>query len=577
MCKPGSGKTTLLKHLANQCIQGTFQPDRLPIFISLRYLDPKNQQPGQTLFKGIQHNLEPCQLSEGEVKQLLQKGQCLILLDGLDEVAQLVKADILTEIRYFTVEYYNNYFVITSRLTSQSFDFPGFVTVELDDFNDTQIEDFVKRWFVSNHPNPEQGQIKANQFIEEINKPGNQSLRELIVTPILLSLVCSIFLKRTTFPRKRDRVYQAGLDILLESWDQARGIQRDQVYHNLTIADKLKLLCLIAAETFERDQYFFEKEQILAIIAAYLQFLTPENPDPEIVRRESEAILKAIEVQHGLLVERAKDVFSFSHLTFQEYLAARQILYSPTPDIQAKRIEMLALRTDDVRWREVLRLTANILPTGDRLLAGMSEQVQYFLPDEPVYQGILQELEEKQRQIKSVCHPSAVRAFYLTLCGNRDLQLANLIDARISQQLEPDLALDLTLARLYDLAIPFVEAPDLKTLVNLMFAFELNRKYKLEADLKDHLETIKQQLPTVEEPEQLALWQPQGQAWLNALRDGLQHTRNIGKMWQLTSEELEILQTYYELNLLLVECLQQSQIQPALKETIESQLLKLKQ
>ena len=133
--KPGSGKTTLLKHLANQCIQGSFQPERIPIFISLRYLDPKNQQPGQTLFNGIRRNLEPCQLSEGEVKQLLQAGQCLILLDGLDEVAQLVKADILMEIRYFTVEYYNNYFVITSRLTSQSFDFPGFVTVELDDFN----------------------------------------------------------------------------------------------------------------------------------------------------------------------------------------------------------------------------------------------------------------------------------------------------------------------------------------------------------------------------------------------------------------------------------------------------------
>ena len=398
----------------------------------------------------------------------------------------------------------------------------------------------------------------------------------MIVTPILLSLVCSIFLKRTTFPRKRDRVYQAGLDILLESWDQARGIQRDQVYHNLTIADKLKLLCLIADETFERDQYFFEKEQILAIIGEYLQSLTPESSDPEILRRESEAILKAIEVQHGLLVERAKDVFSFSHLTFQEYLAARQILYSPTLEIQAKRIEMLALRTDDVRWHEVLRLTANILPAGDRLLEGMSEQVHYFLPDEPVYQAILQELEEKQHRIKSVCNPSAVRAFYLTLCGNRDLQLANLIDARISQKLEPDLALDLTLARLYDLAIPFVEAPDLKTLVNLMFAFELDRKYKLEADLKAHLETIKQQLPTVEEPEQLALWQPQGQAWLKSLRDGLQQTRNIGEMWKLTSEELEVLQTYYELNLLLVECLQQSQIQPALKQSIETQLLKVR-
>ena len=235
--KPGSGKTTLLEHLAIQCIQNQFQAERLPIFISLRYLDPHNQQPGATLFRSICQNLQPCALEETSVKQLLQDGTCLVLLDGLDEVPQQQQTNILTEIRYFTQQYFNNHFVITSRLTSQHYDFPGFVSVELDDFNNHQIEAFVQQWFHSNHPDSTQGQLKATQFIEEINKPSNQSLRELIVTPILLSLVCSIFLRRTTFPRKRDRVYQAGLDILLENWDLARGIQRDQAYRNLASAD----------------------------------------------------------------------------------------------------------------------------------------------------------------------------------------------------------------------------------------------------------------------------------------------------------------------------------------------------
>jgi predicted NACHT family NTPase len=41
---------------------------------------------------------------------------------------------------------------------------------------------------------------------------------------------------------------------------------------------------------------------------------TSEEPD----------ILKSIEAQHGLLVERSRGIYSFSHLTFHEYFTARQ-------------------------------------------------------------------------------------------------------------------------------------------------------------------------------------------------------------------------------------------------------------
>ena len=37
MGKPGSGKTTFLKHVANQCIEGQFRPDCVPLFMQLRH------------------------------------------------------------------------------------------------------------------------------------------------------------------------------------------------------------------------------------------------------------------------------------------------------------------------------------------------------------------------------------------------------------------------------------------------------------------------------------------------------------------------------------------------------------
>ncbi|MEH2012321.1 hypothetical protein [Nostoc sp.] len=38
---------------------------------------------------------------------------------------------------------------------------------------------------------------------------------------------------------------------------------------------------------------------------------------------DGESVLNAIALQQGILVERAEDVFSFSHLTLQEYLTGQ--------------------------------------------------------------------------------------------------------------------------------------------------------------------------------------------------------------------------------------------------------------
>ena len=81
----------------------------------------------------------------------------------------------------------------------------------------------------------------------------------------------------------------------------------------------------------------------------------PTNDQSEPV--DNEAILKAIESQHGLLVERAQAIYSFSHLTFHEYFTARYIIEHPSDRLFR---EYTAHATDS-RWREVLLLTASML------------------------------------------------------------------------------------------------------------------------------------------------------------------------------------------------------------------------
>ena len=73
-----------------------------------------------------------------------------------------------------------------------------------------------------------------------------------------------------------------------------------------------------------------------------------------------------IVVEQGLFVERASGVYSFSHLTFQEYLTANYIVGN-TQSI--KRLVNQYLH--DNRWREVFLLTAGLMYEADKLLLEM--------------------------------------------------------------------------------------------------------------------------------------------------------------------------------------------------------------
>ena len=315
--KPGSGKTTFLQHMALQCDAGQLKPDCLPIFISLRTFATVAQVPqGGNLLNYISEIFQDCGLEADQVSTLAQEGKLLLLLDGLDEVALENSKDVVAAIQQFCDRFHQNAVFITCRIAAQPYQFRGFTYVELADFNQAQIATFAHHYYHAIHSQADVGQAKAEQFLEQLRQRENQPLLELVGKPLLLSLICSVFRERSQFPNNRAKLYQVSLDILLSRWDQARGIERDQPNTQLSLPEKIKLLSQIAALTFEQGNYFFEKWDVLQITADYLATLPNAITDPETLWLESEKILKTIELQHGLLVERAKDVYSFSHLTF---------------------------------------------------------------------------------------------------------------------------------------------------------------------------------------------------------------------------------------------------------------------
>ncbi len=337
--KPGSGKTTFLKSLVLQAIEGHLK--RIPIFISLKEFSTS----GDTLEKCIGEQFDGCGFSDIQsvVKDLFNTGQVLLLCDGLDEVTQEgnVRYRVISALNALMEKYHTNQYIITCRIAATEYVFEQYTYVEIADFGDLQIQQFMKQWF--------NDKTKQSQFLQEFRK--YQGLNELAQTPLLLSFLCVIFEELHCFPSKRSQLYEEAIDILLKKWDSSRGIVRDEVYKQLSLKRKHQMFSQIAFDTFEKGEYIIEQKTIEKTIAKYL------NQDVD-----EEVILKAIEAQHGILVERAKGLYSYLHLTFQEYFTARYIVENAHKDTLQRFIQQHCF---DMNWHGVFLLMTEMLDDAD--------------------------------------------------------------------------------------------------------------------------------------------------------------------------------------------------------------------
>jgi predicted NACHT family NTPase len=550
--KPGAGKTTFLKWLALQCNEGKFNQDRVPLFVTLKEFAETKGEPDLLGF--IAKQLTECGIDNADVVgvKILQAGRSIVLLDGLDEVKAQDHDRVLKTIRQTAEKFDASQFVITCRIAAKEYIFEQFTEVEVADFDDEQIADFAYKWFHLKDP------IKAAEFPNELKAyPG---LKELATNPLLLTLLCLVFEEGGRFPANRAELYKEGLDVLLKKWDAKRNIKREEVYKKLSLQRKEDLLSQVAYNAFERSDYFFKQGFVEDQIRDYIRNLPNASNDPETLQLDSEGVLNSIAAQHGLLVERARGIYSFSHLTFQEYFTARWFKEKADGDFGA-----LVRHVTDKQWREVFLLTVGMLKSADKLLLGMKREIDGLVAKDKKLQEFLGWVEDKSRSIKGRYKLAAVRAYYF------DLVLIHAYDFDFDPILilDPDLAVGIalnpTLSRAFDFDHTFDLRLDLRLDLILSrarvgahdFARDLEFEIK-STELKESLQQLKDRLPDTssENHENFERWwQANGREWTEKLRAIMIEHRNIGHDWQFSEVQEKLLQQYYDANKLLVDCL----------------------
>jgi hypothetical protein len=352
--KPGAGKTTLLKYLVLTAIDK--KNFTTPIFISLKeWSDSKLD-----LLDFIISQFEICAFPDPKsfIFHLLKSGRALVLFDGLDEVNTEgnQREKMIRELTDFSKSYPDIHICLTCRVATTDYSFDQFEYIEISDFDIKQQNIFIKKWYHDSND-------KLIKFQTEFKKPENKGLRELARTPLLLALLCLAFDETLSFPPRKIDLYEEAIDALLKKWDSSRGIKRDEIYKKLSPARKEQMLGRIAAVNFSENNYFMPQKVVETQIIDYFRQL-PDIDESEDV--DGEVILKAIENQHGILVERAHKIYSFSHLTFQEYFTARYIV----ENIDSGTLKwLLKKHISNNRWREIILMTASMLDKADNFFS----------------------------------------------------------------------------------------------------------------------------------------------------------------------------------------------------------------
>jgi len=381
LAKPGGGKSTLIKRITiayafperRKQINDSL-PDKnwFPIFLRCREL-------GDGVTKSITeiiHNIPVRAEIKAEVSSCvddfstlvsnaLQNGNALLLVDGLDEIAEdKNRIAFVSQLRTFIATYPTLNIIVTSREA-------GFRVVAgslalycknymVSKLIDHEIEELCLKWhkaIIDESDNTKREAKKLNDLIL-----NDTRIKVLAENPLLLTTL--FFVKRWAgyLPTKRSILYQEMIKLLLVTWNV-------EGHEKLDIDETEPQLAYVAYWMTKNGQQRISSEELNnCLLDARKQMpailgYTKISPSEFIQQVESRSSLLIMSGHEQLKSGQLSAIYEFLHLSFQEYLTAKAIVkkYIPQSDVLDKVINIIKPHIINESWKEVIPLTAVLL------------------------------------------------------------------------------------------------------------------------------------------------------------------------------------------------------------------------
>jgi len=405
--KPGSGKTVSLKFIALMLAYGATGASRLrlelpyvPIYVRLAQYAEELKKDSflalETFLMEYVKRYHPGQPRQDEFLQTaLDRGLCMILLDGLDEVGDVgdtlikgrtLRSRVIDEVQRFSNRRCGkdctNRVIVTSRLEGYHLgDLPDFIETELSSLSvPDEVQEFLLRWFAAYEQEFHKELMldaafrRAHERVTGLMSDimRTESVQRLAMNPLLLTILAMIHEMGTRLPNERVKLYQTVTKTMIENW------RIEQTRHDISIYEVISLsriMPIMASLAYWVHVHRPGGSMPEADWRAQIKSLLLSNEDDDEDNKVDELVemfMRHAREEVGLLTERSPGQIGFFHLTLEEYLAAVDVARRGMEERKRRVREHWA----NPRWREVILLAA-----GELMLNGRGEDLVDFIND----------------------------------------------------------------------------------------------------------------------------------------------------------------------------------------------------
>lgn len=388
--EPGAGKTTFLKLIA--CVLakdglGQTPPGRrmllgldelapapIPILLRLAALAQRltgSEEASHRLI--LKHLADSFDENTARVlERYLDEGRCMLLLDGLDEVAEESARKLVIEIVNAAFSRWN---LCCAVVTSRPYGFldvaslVGVTTAFIDEFGNAEIQEFLQRWVRALYPE-DTAAARRDQYLPVLRDAiiSIPSIRRMARNPVMLTCLCVVHWNERRLPEGKPDLLAAVLRWLLNAKDEnrrARGFNRT-----------------LAEECFKALAYAMTSCQKGKLVLADLDWAADElhlplrnelRVEEKRIRAVGGRFLQGEMIDGGVIEQAELGQLRFWHLTFQEHYCARAIAELGNDE----RWAIIGGRLGDRQWSEVIDHLAGCLVWSGR--RGVNDLVERIL------------------------------------------------------------------------------------------------------------------------------------------------------------------------------------------------------
>jgi hypothetical protein len=317
----GSGKTSFCKSQALRDADRLLEnrDSRLPVFIPLhRFASCVPPSPDEAFFAPLELRLLMKELPDVPIR---------LYLDGLDEIPDASKQQMIVDhARAALASNANIGVIITARNHISGPWLSDIPRVQIDELTGNQQRRLAANWLTSDSA--------VDRFFADLDRV--LPLKKLMGVPFLATLITAVYKRQGTLPPNRVSLYGLFVELLCGGWDAIKGVHRRG---DFGVHDKHLVLMRLAMQNHLARRRDATDADLRIAIKGSLSALTDCWED-----------LRDELIQDGLLVSTGAGL-RFSHLSFQEYLAAEGLSEHTGERAKQALKEYFA---GDNWWKEVL-------------------------------------------------------------------------------------------------------------------------------------------------------------------------------------------------------------------------------